>query len=786
MKAINRKLLRDLTKQKGQVFSISLLVACGVMSVVGIRSTYEAVRDARDRYYDVNRFAHVFAALKRAPESLADRIAGLAGVGAVQTRVVLQATVQVPGLEEPAIGQFVSIPSEETPMANQVHILRGRYVAPDGDNEVLVSTVFASANTLAIGDSLGAVINGRWQQLRIVGIATSPEYLYEIGGNALFVDNRRFGILWMRRDALAAAAAMEGAFNNVALLLAPRADERPVIQALDRLLAPYGGVGAVGRPDQPSNNILDGELQQLRATARIFPMFFLGIAAFLLNVVLGRLIETQRREIGALKAFGYTDGAVGVHFMGFAVSAVIIGSMIGMAAGYLLGSAYTGVYRTFFGFPDLSFRIGWSSALVAIGLSAAASLGGAAFAVRKAMRLPPAEAMRPPSPSRFRPLLLERAGLSPPASPAIRMVMRNLERRPFRSLASMLGIALSGAVMIGGLFPFDAVTELLDIQFRRAQRDDVSVAFNSPLPARVQRELASLADVTRVELTRATLLRFRSGHRHRSAPVTGLEHDGILRTLTDSHGALHTVPVGGAVLTGSLAKILRVAPGDTVEVELLEHGSDMRMLQVAGIIEESIGFGAYMSRAALNELLHEGNIATGANLTVNGDPERLAALLRQRPGVSGVASRASLLAYFERTIAESILIAAAVVMFAAVAIAAGVVYNGARIALSERGRELATLRVLGFTRREVSTFFLAEQGVITAAGLPVSAAAGYALALLLAASFETDRFSFPVTIDITTYFLAFGVVVAATVLVSLLVRRRIDKLDMIETLKVGE
>jgi putative ABC transport system permease protein len=787
VRALDRKLLRDVVKHRGQMFSIALLVACGVMTVVGMRSTYDSVRLARDSYYDHYRFADVFASLKRAPESIGSRVAAFPGVGAVQTRVVLNATIDVPGLAEPAIGLFVSVPATRHVMLNDIHIVDGRYVASDRDDEVLASAVFSTTNKLSVGDTLGAVINGRWKSLRIVGIATSPEYTYEIGGGNLFVDNSKFGVLWMRREALAAAAGMEGAFNSLALKLAPNADERPVIEQLDDLLAQYGGVGAVGRADQPSNSIIEGELSQLRGIATVFPLVFMVIAAFLLNVVLSRLIATQRTEIGTLKSFGYDDVSIAVHYLGFAFAAVALGSALGVAGGIWLGDVYTDLYRRYFGFPDLQHRIGWGTMLAAISISTVAALSGAAGAARKAALLPPAQAMRPPSPSRYRPLLMEQVGFRPPRSPAARMVMRNLERRPFRTLASSIGVALASAVLVSGMYPYNAIDRLMDIQFRQAQREELSIAFNSAVPFDVKHSLAAYEGLKRVELTRSTLVRMSIGHVRRTVPLTGIDGSGVLRVLIDSRGERHTIPSGGVVLTRSLATVLNARLGDTVSVTLLEKASRRDAMVVSGIVDESVGWGGYVELAALNTLMRDGQLATGASLGVErGMVDELAQRLRRTPAVSGVASRLDLLEYFERSVAESILISAGIVIFAAVVIATGVVYNGARIALSERGRELATLRVLGFTRRECSTFFLAEQGVIIALALPLGSVAGLGLASLLAAAFRTERYSFPVTIYPSTYVFAILVVLGAASVVALLVRRRIDKLDMIGALKSGD
>ena len=785
MTALRRKLLRDLVRSRTQVLSIALVVGCGVMAAMAMRSTLRAVERARDQYYEEYRFAHVFATVKRAPESLARRIAGLPGVGAVQTRVVLTATLDVPGLAEPATGQIVSVPAHRQLMPNDLYLRLGRY--PSAPDEALVSEQFARYNSLAVGDTIGAVINGRWQSLRVAGVATSPEYVYEMGAGGFMVDNRRFGVLWMTRDALERAAGMDGAFNNVTLRLAPDASEAEVIARLDQVLTPYGAAGAYGRVDQVSNAVIVDELHQLAAIGNVFPLFFLGTAAFLLNIVLSRLIATQRDEIAALKAFGYTDAAVGAHYLGFAGAAVAVGSVLGIIGGNWLGTRYTGLYEKVFRFPTLEYSTDWVVAALAIALSGGAALLGALGAVMRAVRVPPAEALRPESPARYRPLLLERLGLAAHVSMSARMVLRTLERRPWRTSASILGVGLAGALMVSGLSPWDAVNRLMELQFEQIQREDLTVAFVEPRGVRAARELRSVPGVTLVEPFRSTAAHLRFGPRLRKTQILGLEAGGSLRTLLDMDGNRHQVPSDGLVLPFGMARALAAEVGDTLDVELTERAGVHRRLVVVAVLNEMIGTTAYLERQALNQLLREGDLASGAYLLIDEAAEaQVFARLKRIPGVAGTSSRAAMLDNFRKTMAENIGTSVSIVVFAACVLAAGVIYNQARISLSERGRELASLRVLGFTRGEVRTMLFGEQAVVTLAGIPLSFAIGAAFAAWLMKLFEAERHRFPTVVHSSTYVIATGVVVVAAIGAALAIKRRLDALDLIAVLKTRE
>ena len=785
MTALRRKLLRDLRRSWTQVLSIAAVVGCGVMAAMAMRSTLVVVTEARDQYYRDYRFGHVFASVKRAPESLAARIGAIPDVGTVQTRVVMMATLDIPGLPEPATGQMVSVPTHRAAMPNDLVVRTGHY--PATDDEALASEQFARLNALAAGDTIGAVVNGRWRRLRVAGVATSPEYVYEMGGGGLMVDNRRFGVLWMTRDALERTAGMDGSFNSVSLLLAPSATEAGVIAELDRLLAPYGTVGAYGRRDQVSNAVIADELHQLRAIGNVFPLFFLGTAAFLLNIVLSRLIATQRDEIAALKAFGYADKAVGFHYLGFAGAALAIGALLGLLGGIWLGTRYTALYARAFRFPTLEYHTDWLVAAGSILVSTGAGLLGALGAVVRAVRVPPAEALRPESPARYRPLLLERLGLADRIPTSGRMVLRTLERRPWRTAASIVGVGLAGALMVAGLSPWDAVRRLMELQYGRIQREDLAVAFVEPAPLRAVHELASLPGVMLAEPFRSTAVRLRHGKTSRKTQVLGLDASGALHSLIDMHGARHAVPPDGLVLPVGLARALDARVGDTLDVELTELGGARRRVAVSATLDEMVNASAYLERRSLNRLLHEGNVVSGAYLAIDEAAESsLFARLKRLPGVAGTSSRAAMLENFRKTMAENISVSVGIIVFAACVIAAGVIYNQARISLSERGRELASLRVLGFTRGEVRAMLFGEQAIVTLAGIPLAFIIGAACAAWLIRLFEAERHRFPTVVNMSTYAIATLVVLVAAVGAALAIRRRLDALDLVAVLKTRE
>ncbi len=787
MKALDRKLVRDLWHLRGQVLATALVVACGVASFVAMRSCYDSLISSRDSYYTQYRFADIFTNLKRAPESVSAEIAAIPGVAAVETRVVSKVTLDLPDLPEPAQGRLVSVPESKEKGLNDLFLLRGRLLEPRGTDEVVVSGAFADANRLNPGDAVDAVMNGRLRKLRIVGVALSPEYIYEIRPGDIFPDNRRFGILWMNRRTVAAVFQMENSFNDVALTLAPQASESDVIERLDRILEQYGGFGAYGRSDQLSHRFVSNELAELQVFGTFIPAIFLGVTAFLLHLVLSRLVNVEREQIGLLKAFGYSNRDVGLHYLQLAIVAILGGILIGIGFGAWFGSGMNALYGDFFHFPVLNFTVPLSIIAWAFVISIAAAALGAIGAVRKAVSLPPAEAMRPEPPANFHAGFFENSGMQKRLSTEARIVVRNLIRQPGKALFSAFGISLSIALLFIGFYFLDAVFRIIDVQFAQVQREDVEVSFNDPRPGRTAYELAAMPGVSRVETYRIVPAKLRFQNRSRRIALTGLSSGGELRRVVDKDLNIVNLPPEGIVLGRTLADSLGVMKGDVVTVEVTEGTRPVRQVEIAAIVNELLGLGSYMDIQALNRLMREGNTISGAFLSVDKEHQaELYSRLKRTSAVAGVGLPGAALDSFNDTIAKTIGTSTTFLIAFACVIAFGVVYNGARIALAERGRELASLRVLGFTRREIGKMLLGEQAALTAAAIPMGFIIGIGICYLITRVVDAEIVRLPLVLSFRTFFLSGSIVIIAAVFSGLLVTWRIRRMDLIAVLKTRE
>lgn len=788
MLALNRKVLRDLWHLRGQVLAIGLVIASGVAVLVMSLSTLVAMQQTAEAYYDRYRLADVFAGLKRAPQRVAVRIEAIPGVQAVETRVVSYATIDIEGFSEPVLGQFVSLPDRSDPMLNKLVLRAGNWLQANRPDQIILNEPFAKAHKLGPGDTLVAILNGKRRTLTVVGIALSPEFIYSLGPGALMADDKRFGIVWMGRSSLAATFDLKSAFNNISLELSRGTAPKPVIQQLDDILQRYGGVGAIARADQQSNWFVMNEIDQMATISKILPTIFLIIAAFLTNMVLARLIATERSQIGLMKAFGYSNWEVGLHYAKIVIGIALVGIVIGAILGAWLGRVNTQMYANLFRFPILIYEVSVSAFVIAGAASLLAALAGSIVALQRVVRLPPAQAMQPPSPPAFRRNWLQNSRLGRWFDQPTRIIMRNIMRWPGRAALTGLGIAASVSLLVLAFQWQDSLDHLAQSYFFDAQRQHMMVGFSDPQGKRTVHDLRHLPGVLSVEPVRVVGADFTAGRATHRGGLTGSITAPTLQPIyDDARESVVAVPSDGLVLGAHLAEKLNVGIGDTVWVRLLEGRRPERPLVVTELFESYIAMPAYVHIDTLNRMLREPPSIIYASLLVDRKHEAiLYRKLKDLPKVSAVMIRQAAIDSFYNTIIEHLMVFITMFSTLACIMGFGVAYNSARITLSERGRELATLRVLGFSRGEISYILLGEVAFIISVALPLGCMLGFTLSKLVAAAFDTELFRIPLIIDASTYGFSVLIALAATALSAVIVRRRVDRLNLIEVLKTRE
>lgn len=785
MSVLDRKLLRDLLRMWAQVIAIALVMACGVATIITSVGAYRSLDETRAAFYDRYRFASLFAGVTRAPASLGEPLALIDGVAAVELRIVKPVILDIAGMVEPAAGVVISLPQGREPNVNRLYLRAGRW--PEGPrSEVAVLESFARAHSMTPGSRFSAILNGHKRVLTVTAIVLSPEYIYAVGPGDMVPDQRRFGVIYMPRKALEGTFDMAGAFNDVVMHTQREARLEAIIDRVDDLLRPFGGTSAIGRQDQTSHAFLENELTQLRAMASVIPPVFLFVSAFLVNMVLTRLISLEREQIGLMKAVGYSSGAVAWHYAKLTLVIALIGVVIGAVVGNLLGRGMTRLYGDFFSFPFLVFKQSTDLYVIAVGVSALSALAGSARSIVNVVRLPPAVAMRPPAPTLYRSILGERT-LAAHMSQLTLMALRHLVRWPLRAATNALGISFAVALLVTALFSFDSIEFMVDTVFFRSERQDATLVFAGLRAPDALLAVRRLPGVMRAEGFRATQVILRKESKERRLAISTIAAGADLARVLDADLDPLTPPKSGLMVSERVAFHLGLHIGDLVDLRLLEYGARSRSVPITAIVQSYVGLAVYMDPEALDRLIGDGSRLSGARVAY--DPRRrddLYAALKSTPAIGGIALQEVSRDKFHETIGENVTIMTTVYVVLAIIITFGVVYNSARIQLSERARELASLRVFGFTRGEVSGVLLTELAVVVLLAQPLGWVLGAAFSWSVVRGFESDLFRIPFVIERSTFGISSLIVIAIAVVSALIVRRRVDRLDLVRVLKTRD
>lgn len=786
MRTLDRKLLRNLFEMKGQALAIILIITCGVAAFVTVMLAYRGLTRSQHHYYAEYRMADLWAPVERAPRAALRELELVPGVRRVEGRIVFEVTVDLPEMAQPVSARILSVPERRRRVLNDLHLVRGRWFERDGTNQVIVAKRFAREHGLDVGDTLAVVMNNRKQKLRIAALALSPEFVYLIRGTGeILPDPKHFTVLWISQTFAEAVFDMEDAVNEVVATLERGASRDEMIEIFDDRLDRYGALGSYARKDQLSHNYLQNEIDGLKGSATMLPLVFLCVAAFVLHTLMDRLVRTQRGQVAVFRAFGYSVADLGAHFLKLALGIGAAGALSGTLLGVWMAKRMVGLYLEFYSFPQLVFDpdpmllgAGWAMSL---GFAALGALG----ALRALARIEPAEGLRPEAPAVYHRTWIERVGwLWERLGFATRMAMRDVTRNRLRAAVTAAGVALAASIVFVSFYARDAVEVLIDTQFRIVDRQDLKVAFHTETGRAAIYDLRRLDGVVTAEPELAVPVKLHAGPHRKLTAITGLEKGQTLVGLIDRDLVSVPLPDYGLLLSRKLAEILGVRVGDAIEVEVLNGNKPRFFAPVENVVDEYLGAFAYAEIGTLSRWIGEESAMTGARLAADdGMRAELGRELKELPAVASVADKGHMLRMFRATLAASQKIMNTILILFAGVIMFGVIYNTARISLSERSRELASLRVLGFSRGEVGAILAIENVMLTLFALPFGLALGAWFAWLLSVVYETELFRFPFVVRADSVLWTILLAGAFTLVANLAVQRRVRSLDLIEALK---
>lgn len=773
-----------------QSLGVVAVVTCGIAAYICVFSSYLNLKLTRDIYYSQNRFADFEIMVDRAPETAVAKLKSIPGVSQVRKRIVKDVNVDVPGIEEPRVGRLISMPLPRRPVINDITLLAGRYFESGTQTETILSDHFAKANGLEIGENIDISVDNKKYSLRIVGIGASPEYVYMIRDLQSFVPTpERFGVLWVPESFAETALDMKSACNNIVGLADSPDQVDTILELADRMLDPYGVFAKTERENQLSNRFLTNDIRGLAVSARVVPTLFLGIAAMIILILLNRMVRTERTQIGLMKAFGYSNWSVGRHYIEYGIVLAIVGCLFGFGLGEWMAGSMIAAYIELYQFPILESRIYPDVLSSAVAITLGFATLGALTAAIQAAGIQPAESMRAEAPRSVNKVWIE---YFPPIWSRItftwKMILRNISRNRFRAGVNLFGVAVSLTLMLMGRFMSDATNYGMLFQFEDVQRDDAKISFQHEQGAAALFDAGRFPSVRRAEPLLEHPFEIRSAWKKRDVVVTGVNADSELYKVIDFDRK--DFPLGGnsIVIAKGLADILRVGPGDTVELESLMGRVDRTFhVPVRAVARQFVGTAAYMDIRDLSRMLNEPLAMSSAMLRLEEDGR--AALSRKLKDIGGIASvsyKEDAYQSIQNTLGRGMSITNSFLRTFAAVISFSIIYNITAVSLSERQRELASLRVLGFSAAETGRVMYYENILLGLLGIVGGIPMGMGVCALLVRTYTNDMFQMPFHIEISSYAIAMLLTFSFVLLANLAVRRKIQRLDLVEVLKERE
>lgn len=790
MSILDIKRHRDLIALQGMLIAVGAIVAIGIGSYAGMLSTYVNLSQTKSNYYAQNRMADFWIDLKKAPLSEVEALRKFSGVTELRDRISFPIRVDIDDAEQLVTGMALSMPSEPISVINNFSLKRGSYFTKNRRNEVIVSEKFADARSIKPGDVLHLIMDGQRKKVYVVGTAISPEFVYCTPPGNMVSQPENYGIFFMKRDYMEDVFDFHGASNNVVGKLTPDSLQNNPSAALKQLadeLESSGVFTSYLLKNQSSNATLSAEMSGVKSMATLLPLMFLIVAALIINVLMVRIAEQQRTVVGTLKALGYFDKQIFWHFIQFGIVVGALGGLAGCLLGYLISGSMITLYKGFFEFPHLANQLYPGIMISGIAISLFFAILGTIHGVHTVAKLNPAEAMQEQTPAIGDSVLLERwSWFWKHLDFRWQMILRGQLRNKTRSIIAILSGALGAAIVVMAFGLSNSLDMMLAFQFDKIMHNDFSISFRNEQPEQAIDMAKRIPGVLKAEPLFNVAGTFVSKNHQKKGVITGLLADGTMTVPHDATGNVVSVPSSGVLITVRMAKLLDVKEGDTIRFTPVKGTREEHEVTVIKIIKSMLGMVVYADYSYLNHMLGETSTVTDIQLKTaftTVDKSNFYTYLKKMPQTQTIGDVEEQQKEMKIQFQSMSTMSAVMIIFAAI-IFFGSVLNASLIAISERKREIATFRVLGYTPGEVSAIFLRENMTLNIIGALLGMPLGYYLLAGMLLSYQTDVFSFPTFVDFNTWIYTFVLTVLFVFSAHWLVHRSILKLNWTEALSM--
>ncbi|MFT5729346.1 MAG: putative ABC transport system permease protein [Desulforhopalus sp.] len=792
MNTLNQKLCRDIWHSRYLILAVSAIIAVGIGCFVGMLSAAKNLEFARSNYYSSSRLADFWIDLKKAPVEEVRRLSRLSGVSETRERIQFQVVLDLPDAEKPVSALLLSMPDRHAPTINNIIVRKGTYFTNNRSNEVIVSEKFANARKIEPGDTITAVLNNQKKDLIVTGIAISAEFVYMASPGSMIDEPGSYGLLFIKRSFAEDIFGFNGACNSVVGLLAPELREHPkeIVEELSDRLAPYGVFIGLPRSEQFSPMVLDGEMKQLVNLAYIFPMFFLVVAALILNILMTRLAEQQRTVIGTLKAIGYGNTELMLHFMKFAVTTGLIGGGLGCLLGYWLGDLTTRMYVDYFTFPELTSKFYPGLLCSAIFIAVLFSLLGTINGVRRIMQLEPAEAMRPAVPPSGCSIALETIrcfwkGLDA----GWQMILRGLFRSKGRTIIAIISAAMGSSIVVLAFGFVDSMDEMVSLQFDRVLRSDYHLSFSRELSLSAMDEIHRLPGVIHAEPVLNVPCTFKVRNHSKRGGIMGIIGNGKLTSPLNGDEEPLALPPAGLLMTSRLMEQLEVKAGDYIGVIPVKGEQKIVKMPVIEGIDSMIGLAVYADFHWLNRIFGQQNVINEVRVLATHDRDgekQFLKKIKEMPNLETLTDLGEQKNALNKQLNGAMRASAVIMIVFAAVIFLGAILNGTLISLSERKREMATFRTMGYFDKEVGRLFFRENLLTNLIGSVLGLPLGYLMLVASMKGFVSDAYSFPAEVAPLSYVYTMSLAVIFVLLSQIVVMKNIQKQNWVEALSLKE
>lgn len=787
MGVLFRKLIRDIKEAKGQFISILIVVTIGVMFYSGINSTFRNLMNASTKYYSDYRFGDIWVDFYKAPESVMDRINALPYVKMSTGRIVMNAGINIS--DENATVRFITLPDVKEDIVNDINLKSGRYFSREEANQCLVEEEFFKAHNLKLGDYIYPVVNGNEVKIKVIGTVKSPEFVYTLKDNSeLMPDSKKFGIIYVKSSFGQSIFGFESSINNASILLQNGVELEDAKDDIERHLKNYGVTDIIDKDDQISNSMLSTEMEGLESMGSAFPIVFFIVAAVIIYIMMGRMVENQRTQIGILKALGFTDMQVLFHYLSYSIFIAVTGSILGSIFGMYLGAGLTKLENMYFHLPLTEMRIYPDLVLPASLLTLIFCLLAGYNSCKTVFKIMPSEAMKPKSPAIGKKILVERVKyLWSNIDNTWKIILRNIFRHKRRALLTSTGVIFSTALLVFALGMNDSVDFTIEQQYQNIQDYDIKVSFSKLLSLDELNSIKNIPGVTKMEPVLETGIEIQNGWRKKDVALTAVVNNPEMYRVVDKSGNSVNLPDHGIVVPEKLANILGIKLNDTVFLKPFLPGKEKKEVEVKGIAAQYIGLSAYSSMDNINNIMGEGKIANSAVLRLENPSfeGEVKDKLKDMGAVSSVQSKSDALNALLQNLGSMTSSIGVMILLAAI-LSIAVVYNTTTINIFERQREIATLKVLGFKDNEIKKLVFYENYIITTLGLILGLPCGSWLGNYLMTTMTTDFYSMPFITKLWTYVLAAVLTFVFTVMANMILMKKIKSISIVEVLKSRE